>query len=188
MSDKKIEFLYQSVQDTQGTIRAIDVKLGFLFVVMLLPIIAIPAIYIVYLKIQVVLLYKLLCLFSGLVWCMSLFLLFKGLISIKNPKKIIENLNTQTTCSFYDGDLYKFKLIDLFFNYPIVSNKTIEQKIEEIPSEEDEIIKALIVEKFKLAYIRDVKLKRSSLCILSTFVWVMLGSVLWSLSVFNVGL
>ena len=34
---KKCDFLYQSISDIQQTIRAIDVKIGFMFVVLLLP-------------------------------------------------------------------------------------------------------------------------------------------------------
>ena len=36
-ADKKNEFLYQAVQDTQSTIRALDVKSGFIFVVIVQP-------------------------------------------------------------------------------------------------------------------------------------------------------
>ena len=34
---EKIEFLYQSINDTQATIRAIDIKIGFLFIVAFTP-------------------------------------------------------------------------------------------------------------------------------------------------------
>ncbi|HHQ5855230.1 TPA: hypothetical protein ACSRQX_000985 [Enterobacter hormaechei subsp. hoffmannii] len=36
--EDKINFLYQSLNDTQATIKAIDVKIGFLFVIAFMPI------------------------------------------------------------------------------------------------------------------------------------------------------
>jgi hypothetical protein len=41
----RIEFLYHAIDDTQSTIRAIDIKIGFLFVVIVLPMTKLSSIY-----------------------------------------------------------------------------------------------------------------------------------------------
>ncbi|MFT5950280.1 MAG: hypothetical protein ACI9BN_000519, partial [Francisella sp.] len=38
MANNQIDFLYQSITDAQNTIRAIDTKLGFILILILLPI------------------------------------------------------------------------------------------------------------------------------------------------------
>ena len=48
MSSSNIEFLYQSISDAQATIRGTDVKIGFLFVVAFIPILAFKEIFSVF--------------------------------------------------------------------------------------------------------------------------------------------
>lgn len=186
MKDKKIEFLYQSISDTQNTIRAIDMKLGFLFVVVFMPVVSIPDVYEVYQKINVVIVYKVLSYALIVTWCMSFFLLYRAVVSIKNPQSVIENFCGGDSCSFYNGDLFSFKTVDVFFNFPINANKTIGQKCSMLPNTQDEVIVALVAENIKLAYIRDLKIKRSTWCIVFTFLFVSMGTFIWSLSAFKV--
>ncbi|MCD6670315.1 hypothetical protein LT068_14670 [Vibrio cholerae] len=188
MKDKQIEFLYQSISDTQSTIRAIDVKLGFLFVVVFLPVVAIPKIHEVYQQIKIAFIYNLLSYSLLIIWGLSLFFLYKALASIRNPESVIENIHSGDNCSFYNGDLFSFKAIDVFFNFPIVAKKNINQKCSLLPQNEDEIISSLVLETVKIAYIRDLKIKRSTWCMCCTFLFVLLGTLIWGLSIFKVWL
>ncbi|MCE9685632.1 hypothetical protein LZP73_05300 [Shewanella sp. AS16] len=188
MNDKKIEFLYQSISDTQNTIRAIDVKLGFLFIAVFLPVVAIPKVYEVYQQIKTVWIYCALSYALLIVWVLSLFFLYKALVSIRNPTSIIENISGGDNCAFYNGDLFSFSIIDLFMNFPIIANKSIEQKRLLLPGSYDDIIFSLVRESMKITYIRDLKIKRSTWCMRCTFLFISLGTLIWSLSVFKVWL
>ncbi|HIF9289535.1 TPA: hypothetical protein ACX6Q0_001509 [Photobacterium damselae] len=188
MKDKQIEFLYQSISDTQSTIRAIDVKLGFLFVVVFLPVVAIPKIYEVYQQIKIVFIYNLLSYILIIIWGLSLFFLYKALVSIRNPRSVIKNICGDDNCPFYNGDLFSFKLVDVFFNFPIAANRNIDQKCSLLPNSQDEMISSLMIENVKIAYIRDLKIKRSTWCMFCTFLCVWLGSLIWVLSIFKVWL
>ena len=42
--ESKINFIYQSISDTQSTIRAIDAKIGFLMVIIFIPFVSIKEI------------------------------------------------------------------------------------------------------------------------------------------------
>lgn len=188
MKNEQIEFLYQSISDTQSTIRAIDVKLGFLFVVVFLPVVAIPKIYEVYQQIKIVLIYNLLSFILLVIWGLSLFFLYRALVSIRDPKTVIGYISGDDNCPFYNGDLFSFKVVDVFFNFPITANKTIQQKCSLLPSSQDEIISSLVMENVKIAYIRDLKIKRSTWCMRCTFLCVFLGILVWSLTIFKVWL
>lgn len=188
MKSQQISYLYQSVSDIQNTIRAIDVKLGFLFVAIFLPVVAVPKIYLIYNEIKHIAFYDISSLLLLLLWCSSLYFLFKSLVSIKNPVSGIENIEMSNKCSFYNGDLFKLDKIDLFFNFPIKSKKTVSIKCEELPQNEDEIISSLMYESFKLSYIRDLKIARSTICTYCIFLTISLGTLIWCLSIFKVGL
>ncbi len=188
MKDRKIEFLYQSISDAQSTIRAVDVKLGFLFVAVFLPVVAIPKIYEVYQIIKDVFIYQALSYSLLFVWGLSLFFLYKALVSIKNPSSVIENIDGDENCPFHNGDLFSFSVIDTFINFPITSSRTIEQKCSALPDSPDQVITSLVRENIKIAYIRDLKIKRSTWCMRCTFLFISMGTLIWSLSVFKVWL
>lgn len=117
---------------------------------------------------------------------MRLYSLFLSIISISNPQKVIQG--DVPKGRFYNGDLFNFKLIDNFCNFPIKSELTLDKFISELPKDDTEVIKELALEKFKLVYIRDVKIRRVSQCIKLTFSWIVLGLCVWTLYLFKVGL
>ena len=188
MKQHQISYLYQSISDIQSTIRAIDVKLGFLFVAVFLPVVAVPQIYQVYSGIKSIAIYDITSIVVLVFWCLSLYFLFKSLISIKDPVSAISNFEQSEKCSFYNGDLFKLGKFELFFNNPVESKKSISEKCQELPQDEDEIISSLMYESFKLSYIRDLKIERSAICTCCIFLSISIGSCIWCLSIFKVGL
>lgn len=172
------EFLYQSIADTQATIRAIDVKIGFVFVVLFLPLAALKQVYAVasvlvcisgwfVLPVAVV----------GALWLAAYFVLFKSIVSISSPSSQV--LGGLSRGFFYDSDLYLLKLIDAFFNFPIQSSNSLDEYVAKLPVSEVDIVRELAFEEMKLVYIRDVKIYRSSLCKRLTFTWMLFGAILW---------
>jgi hypothetical protein len=182
---QKINFLYQSIADTQGTIRAIDVKTGFLFVIIFLPLSELKNIIeICKVLFEASSLYYL-GLSSFLLWFLSVITLFRCTVSISNPKDHIEGNVPDGT--FFTSSLYTLSFIDNFINFPIKSNVSVEEYTNKLPQNEKCIIEELSFEKMKLAYIRDVKIKRSSFCTLMCFFWLISGCVTWMLFLLKVG-
>lgn len=184
---EKLNFLYNAISDTQGTIRAIDVKAGFMFVLMFFPVTGLESIF----KVGFELVghsffYLYIIVPTILLWVISFYTLFKTVQSISDPSEHIEG--DKPAGVFYSPMLFKQSLVDYFFNFPNKSEKRIEDYVESIPSDKNDIIKELAFEKMKLTYIRDIKIYRLSLCIQSSFGWVLLGCITWSLNLFHVGI
>lgn len=178
MSSRTIEFLYQSIADSQAIIRATDVKLGFLFAVNLLPITRLGDIY----NTTKELVAYSPCFILGVVivailWFLSLYTLFFGLLAISNPVSVVPGDTPDG--SFYSGGLFKFRFIDRLFNRSLTSTKTVDELVQTLPDEDNAIVAELVYEKVKLAYIRDMKIQRASLCIVFVFWWVILGVLMW---------
>lgn len=174
----KREFLYQSIADTQATIRAIDVKIGFIFVILFLPLAALKQMYAVVLGLMCITWWFLVPVAIVTVfWVAAYYLLFKSVASISSPSAhVVDGLPRGY---FYDSSLYSLKLIDGFFNFPIRSNDSLDDYVVMIPSDDYGVIRELAFERMKLIYIRDVKIYRSSLCKKLTFLWMLFGVVLW---------
>lgn len=179
-ADKKNEFLYQAVQDTQSTIRALDVKSGFIFVVIVQPLLNFGALNTFYKNSIHIGCNFLSVLFFLIIffWICSLFLLLKTIMPISNPLLNIKERGDKPDC-FYLGGLFKLSLLDAFFNCNVQSTKTPKQYIEGFNSSDIEIVLAL--EKIKLCYIRDVKSKRINYCIWLVFGWILLGLAMYVL-------
>jgi hypothetical protein len=184
MANNQIDFLYQSITDAQNTIRAIDTKLGFILILILLPISATPKIYDVYGTIKLLAIYNLLSFLILILWILAVILLYKALMPIE-----ISSVKKDKSChSFYNSDIYKLTLRRLFCDYNVKPLKTIDYKINCLPKEKNEIISALMHETYKLTYIRDAKILRSKWCIRFTLSFILLGTTIWTLSVLKVGL
>jgi hypothetical protein len=188
MEEKKIQFLYQSIADTQSTIRAIDVKLGFLFVVIFLPVAAISQIFEVYNIISEICLYNFLSLTVLGFYLLSFYFLYKGLISIKPSSAALRQVGVMTENAFYNGDLFSFGFTDVFCNTEKIPNKNLKTKCSELPSNQEQMIESLMFEVIKLTYIRELKLKRSTWCMSCTFLFIFFGAVIWLVTEFKVGL
>lgn len=178
----RIEFLYHAIDDTQSTIRAIDIKIGFLFVVIVLPMTKLSSIY----SNCMLLLMSCSCWYWLIVgafavsWFLAVVTLFTSLVSISDPRKHIPDVSANGC--FYDGGLFNFCLFDFFINSPVKSTKTMQDFILGLPGNDDAIVKELAFEKMKLVYIREIKIKRSSFCIKMMFLWIFLGGIVWSIN------
>lgn len=162
-STDKIEFLYKALDDSQGTIRAIDIKISFILAIALAPLAVSPAI------IDSIIIMKndgwfiFLLSLSILAWGISLYLCLKALSSVGNPatKVNFENLHKPSGLLF-SGRLYSgtFSWVSLLKNSSEKSKETFEQQVKNYSTlnVEDE----LVFEQMKLCYIREIKMYRQT--------------------------
>jgi len=179
--ESKINFVYQAISDTQSTIRAIDAKIGFLMVIIFIPIAGIR---------EIATLYKLLAPESvtiatlmwaiAAIWASTVFILFRALWSIKNPGKSV--LGGEGLGAFFHSANYEMGAIDYIFNFPIKSKSSLQEAILKIPADNDHLIQELVYEKMKLEYIRDIKIRRCSVSAALILVWVTLGMAIYIFS------
>jgi hypothetical protein len=186
-----INFLYASIEDIQSTIRAIDTKLGLLLIVIVIPISENEMLYnkikATFLNETVDLKLKILSLVIMIVfylfWALAFFTTFKGIMTVQNPRKHIKkNLKFEKSLSgsFYRKHLYKFNFLNLIFTGLNKSGfKNLEELYENLPKNNDLIIKELLFEQTKLAYVRDIKTLRQAFAFRFTFVWVILIFVIY---------
>ena len=176
-------FLYQSISDTQGTIKAIDAKIGFLLIFLVIPITNVNRIYLMLLPL---LSQKLphLFLYVHYAWiaafCSCWFLAFvaavKGITALDNPALHINNIDNPRNGTFYFGGSYKFGAIDTFFNRKSVKSAMSLENFQRIlPLAELDLIGELAFEKMKLAYIRDLKMLRQKCSAKLTLAWLTIG-------------
>lgn len=177
MSDLKIQFLYQSLLDSQAIIRALDVKIGFLFAITILPLAGgshiVKAVtgmisYSYWFLPALVLLFAM--------WALALYLLYKSLAPLS---KIAHLIKKDRDSIFYCSGLFDFGFLDVFFNKTTTPCQSIDSIKESIPEDEDGIISDLCFEKIKLAYIRDIKSKRAAWCLRLTFSWLATGVIMY---------
>lgn len=179
--DQTINFLYQSITDIQATIRAIDVKLGFVFALIFSPLVGIPEIVKIYKFVfsdSDFCLLKIITVCAGILWLISAFILFISVAAISDPRKHIR-IEKQVAGCFYGGGKFKLSWKDDLYSTAVSSNKTLEEEVALIPKDEDGLINELVFEKMKISYIRDIKINRSRRCMQLTFAWVIVGGFIW---------
>lgn len=187
MNEKKIEFLYQSINDTQATIRALDVKIGFLFVVIFLPLAAIDGIS----KALVALWaspnhYGIVSIFVGVCWIFSVYFLFKSLSAITDIKKHMIGVIPNDT--FYKGGIPNLGFSNVFTIYNLRAEKSVSDFLAQLPNDDVGIMSELASEKIKVSLIRDVKTLRVKVCTNLTLIWLAVGMFLSVVFLFNIGL
>lgn len=161
--DDKINFIISAITDTQGTIRATDVKVGAMLAGMLVPIAIIENIWGYFVKLSSIT-PSWIAIIAGiaffLMWILSIILLARTISAIDNPSKHIIH-SSDYKGSFYGCGLFDFQIIDTIFNRPIIrANKDVQRFAGEYPDTLDAIISELSFEHLKLIYIRDIKLFR----------------------------
>lgn len=198
MCNKKlsIDFMYQSITDTQLTIRAIDVKIAAIFATSMLPLTKISTGLNIFNKISSELISKnclsslegislltslSLLLTACIFWVLSLYLVFKSVMPLSGVGNCI-NGETEQNQMFYLSNCFDFKqrrsaFIDWFCN--LKSNLSIQEIIDRIPKDESDAAKQLACEMVKLSYIRDLKMIRSNLAFKYTFYWLISGISSW---------
>lgn len=178
MIDDRITFLYQSIQDNQATIRGLDVKAGFIFLIVVQPILNINSILCFYKSMQANYAFNLFSIILCSIWMLSLILLFKTVMPLNGSLKNIKEDDSSPDC-FYGGGLFKLTTIDLLLNTTCLSKYSKYEFLKKMQSASLESI--LLSEKLKLCYIRDVKAKRIFYCIACVFMWIVLGLAMYIL-------
>lgn len=178
--DVKINFLYQSISDIQSTIRAIDIKLGFLFAIIFSPVLGVPQVASMYEKLfmnEEPLFIQFFAVAVLIIWVFSLYVIFISLVAISNP--ISHVLRPHSSGIFFSGNQFNISWRDYIYNSKISSVDTIAEHMDLLPNTYESLISELVFEKLKLAYIRDIKLIRSRFCFQLVFAWIVLGSFVW---------
>jgi len=184
-NELSINYLYNSIEDIQGVIRALDTKLNYLLVILMVPLTKFNSIYKISfdaykkalsyyaLEYLVVLIF----IFFVLSWVFAFALAIRGIIGIDNPANHV--YGTKQKGTFYGGYLYKISLNELFLNSTTQSQQNIEEYLLDVPEEIESIKKELVFEQMKLIYIRSIKMARHRYAFIFGIIWVICGGVIW---------
>lgn len=181
--DKRADFLIEAINDAQATIRAIDVKIGTLLVLLLLPFSSLSRIFAHLDKIgSISFSLSLLSFIFIALWLLSLFILIRAISAIDNPALHI--IATQSpTGAFYRGGLYKLKFIDSLANRePIRAQVELSAFLASAPTTKQEIEYELAFDHMKVIYIREIKINRLKWAINIAAAWLCLGIFIFLLS------
>lgn len=176
MSEESIKLLHQSIQDTQSTIRAIDVKSGFIFLVIAQPLWNLKSIACFFHPFVPFSFSWWVGIFTALIWTLSLILLLKTLIPISKAQKNITEGAEIPDC-FFVGNQFTLTTMDLFINCYISSKSNPAHLLETIKRADVELV--LANEKLILCYIRDIKIKRINMCIICVSLWILMSATLY---------
>ena len=170
----KNEFLYASIADTQGTIRSIDIRAGFLFIILFMPLSIFDKISAIHAHSGVNPPFMVAGMVVVLVaWTAALCAIFRCILGVDNPTSHV--FGTNAAGSFYSGDLFSLGILDVFMNLRVTSSRSIDEEKARLPKNDDEIQTELVFERMKLAYIRAVKMKRFMSATWLTFFWLVLS-------------
>ncbi len=174
---ERLEFLYASIEDIQGTIRATDLKLNVLAVILIIPLGA--------LKDTLPLIARELhtfgfplprYLFPGAfasAWIAALVTVLKGLLGVSAPHvftlKSDPNKLQSGSGVFYMSGLFKLPWRTVWFTDKSIASR---QELPELPDLAQDLIKELRFEQATLAYIRDVKLLRAKVAHILSVIWI----------------
>ncbi len=158
-----IEYLYNSILDIQGTIRAIDAKFFATIALLILPITQLPMLVTVFKKIHEASSFfgfAILCVFA-LSWLVSFVFTVTGIRSIENPSSFVKSENVKISGNFYGAEYFKISWFQLLFTKGIEPKTIKEMEFTRVNGmDESLIIQELAYEQAKLVFIRDLKIKR----------------------------
>jgi hypothetical protein len=167
----KTDFLYASIADTQGTIRSIDVRAGFLFLVLFLPLSMLDKIAAIYgLPPQLTCVMHVWISFAIGLWLLAIAALFRCVVTIDNPTAHV--LGGPAKGSFYGGDLFEPSTVHIFWNCAVLSSRDVDEERANLPKDSADLERELVFEKIKLVYIRAIKLKRFVAAASLTLAWL----------------
>ena len=174
---ERLEFLYASIEDIQGTIRAVDLKLNVLVVILIIPLGA--------LKDMLPLIARELHIFScalprylfpgafASVWVAALVTVLRGLLGVAAPHvftlKSDPNKAQSSSGVFYMSGLFKLPWRTVWFADKRIASR---KELPELPDLAQDLIKELRFEQATLAYIRDVKLLRANVAHILSVIWI----------------
>lgn len=185
LEKSKETLLLESIKDIQSTIRALDVKTGFLFVFLCIPFSRIEAISPAFLiLIQKNILFTLVIILFFLIWGFALFILFMAVSPQNNPADSVDfnGISKQPKGFFFGGYLFQKISPMKYLNSSAMPDKK-NNLVDEInylkTLTEDEYIEELMFERLKLITIRNLKLQRISICIKAIFLLIVMTAVIW---------
>jgi len=184
--DDKNKFLYASLADLQSSIRAIDTKVSYLLIILIIPLTTPGKIYN---SIEVVIKSETLELLSVCLvvlfivsWILGFWCVLRTIIAIDNPKNHISGELPKST--FYPANLFKHTILGVLFNKKTISSLDYGEYYDSISEDKNEIAKQLSFEQMKIMYILSLKCERSKIAYYSVIFWIAIGGVLWFLYFF----
>lgn len=189
MSDNQelsLTYIYNSITDIQGTIRAIDTKLNYLLAILLVPLTKLNSIYdISYLAYKKALSYYVLDYLALFIlaafvlsWAFAFVLAIRGIIGIDNPFNHVSGAKPKGT--FYGGYLYSTTFYETLCNRNIQPACKLDEHLSTIPVSTDAIRNELTFEQMKLIYIRTIKMARHRCAFIFGAIWIVSGGVIWT--------
>jgi len=185
----KINFIYASITDTQGTIRALDTKTNYLLIILSIPFLKLGSIfskchsicelnfrYHEWITKPIIILFV-------VFWILSILASYRVLCAVDNPQKHISGELPES--SFYNGHLFTMSLYDVIRNRDIKSLKSFQQHLKNIPEDETSVLEMLTLEQMKLAYIRSIKIVRSQWAYKLSAIWATIGGIIWMTFLLN---
>lgn len=191
MGSDKFSFVQTAITDTQATIRAIDVKVGALLVLVLAPFANISRVFghidNVCCSRTPKLLFVTLAVLFFTSWLLALISLVRAIAAIDNPAAHINSSGTLTG-SFYGGGLYKLDLRDIFYNRAKVkARKDLPTFSIDVPDDPTKIENEMVFEHMKVVYIREMKLLRLKWGIRFAVIWLLVGMIIFFISHYSIG-
>lgn len=173
----KKEFLLTAISDAQENIKATDIKLSIVFVIIVAPLMAVEAIlnHLSVMQVSCVAMFSVLLI--GLFWLVSFIVCLRVLAGFRGSD--FSKLELDTTNTFFNPNLFTITKKHIFgWSSP---TPTIPQRhwLSSLPSSDEEILTDLSAELYKLTLIRDIKFESTKLIFVCTACWLALGGVFW---------
>ena len=181
----KENLLQESINDTQSTIRAIDVKAGFFLVFLCMPLSQMGEITIgLNSLVKYSNLSLLLIILDFILWAASLLILVFSVFPLNNPKDSIDFNGYQNHPKgfFFGGYLFpKLEFLSALniYHIPKTSTKFIDEKNYLDYLTDEKVKEELLFERLKLICIRDLKIKRLQRSLFITVCWVVVSFIIW---------
>jgi hypothetical protein len=189
MASETKEFLYFSITDIQGTIRAIDTKLIGVLVILILPLGSLGKVTLYisqatnsgHILIEILTWAFLAGFFVS--WLISITISILGISSIENPTEFLSD-SKYAPGTYYNGGLYDtFKFPDAFkVSDDCKSTILLNEQLSKLPTTIENVINELLFEQHKLVFIRDLKIHRQKTAFLFLAIFIGSGIVLWLVS------
>lgn len=166
--DRKLTFLYASISDVVDTIRAIDNKLIALIVVLILPLTQIDVLVAAYGQVFTIspTVGWVLLFLSISSWVISAYFSGVGILSVGNPMHFVLN-DKNAKGIFYGVSQNDFSKSVIAFGGKQGTLVSLSAVLESHKLGDKQIFKELVFEKMKLVCIRDLKIIRQRLALLS---------------------
>jgi len=164
----------EAVKDIQGTIRAIDAKMGILLAALAFPIKDVSD--------QFIQLHgsrlapgSLILTAAVISYALSIFVTIATVSGIGASHMHIQGAMKFNT--FFAGGLFKFKLLDSFFRRgEVLSSMSVSEFARIVPTKYADMIDGLSEEIISLAYIRDLKILRQRMAFILAAIALLLGA------------